>query len=110
MIIEGFELSSAALMGGTTAGQTIVPIDQSRSVSNEQVNAPQCSGDFLFDGEAPIRFEPFDAFVQTEHNCDSGAAAATAGQQSQIDPGSRAPAPSSACVSLPPPGGGSRDC
>ncbi len=70
---------------GPVAAQTIIPIEQDRSVSNEQVNAPQCSGDFLFDDEAATGFEPFDAFVQTQHNCDSGFASATAGQQSQID-------------------------
>ncbi len=64
---------------------TIIPIDQGRFVSNEQVNAPQCSGDFFFDGEAAAGFKPFDAFVQTQHGCDSGFAGATAGQQSQID-------------------------
>ncbi len=70
---------------GPVAAQTIIPIEQDRSVSNEQVNAPQCSGDFLFDGDAAIGFDPFDAFVQTHHGCDSGFAGATAGQQSQID-------------------------
>ena len=84
--IEIFAAASAALMVcGTAAGQTIIPIDQDRFVSNEQVNAPQCSGEFFFDGEAAAGFEPFDAFVQTEHGCDSGFACATAGQQSQID-------------------------
>ncbi len=70
---------------GPVAAQTIIPIEQDRSVSNEQVNAPQCSGDFLFDGEAAMGFDPFDALVQTRHGCDSGFAGATAGQQSQID-------------------------
>ena len=70
---------------GPVAAQTIIPIEQNRSVSNEQVNAPQCTGDFLFDGEAAIGFDPFDALVQTQHGCDSGFAGATAGQQSQID-------------------------
>ena len=84
--IEIFAAASAALMVcGTAAGQTIIPVDQGRFVSNEQVNAPQCSDDFLFDGEAAAGFEPFDAFVQTQHGCDSGFAGATAGQQSQID-------------------------
>ncbi len=70
---------------GPVAAQTIIPIEQDRSVSNAQVNAPQCSGDFLFDDEVAIGFDPFDAFVETHHGCDSGFAGATAGQQSQID-------------------------
>ena len=82
----GFVTTLAMLfVCGPVAAQTIIPIEQDRSVSNEQVNAPQCSGDFLFDDEAAIRFDPFDAFVQIEHDCDSGFAGATAGQQSQID-------------------------
>ncbi len=84
--IDIFSAASAALMVcGIAAGQTIIPVDQGRFVSNERVNAPQCSDDFLFDGEAAAGFEPFDAFVQTQHGCDSGFAGATAGQQSQID-------------------------
>ena len=70
---------------GPAAAQTIIPIEQDRSVSNEQVNAPQCTADFLFDGEAAMGFDPFDALVKTHHGCDSGFASATAGQQSQID-------------------------
>ncbi len=84
--IEIFAAALAALMVcGTAAGKTIILVDQGRFVSNEQVNAPQCSGDFLFDVEAAAGFEPFDAFVQTQHGCDSGFAGATASQQSQID-------------------------
>ena len=84
--IEIFAVASAALIVcGTAAGQTIIPVDQGRLVSNEQVNAPQCSDDFFFDGEEAPGFKPFDAFVQTEHGCDAGFACATAGQQSQID-------------------------
>ena len=64
---------------------TIIPVAQNRWVSNEQVNAPQCSGDVFFDGEPAVGFEPFDAFVETQHGCDSGFAGATSGQQSQID-------------------------
>ena len=70
------------------AGQTIIPIDQGRFVSTESVNAPQCGPDSLFDDEAAIGFDPFDASVQTQHGCDSGFAGATGSQQSQIDPGS----------------------
>ncbi len=80
-----FAASAALLACGTAEAQTIIPVDQDRHVSNENVNAPQCSGDFFFDGEAAAGFEPFDAFVQTQHGCDSGFAGATAGQQSQID-------------------------
>ncbi len=76
------------LICGEVSAQTIIPLDQGRFVSNEQVNAPQCTGDFFFDGEAAVGFEPFDAFVETQHGCDSGFAGATAGQQSQIDPAS----------------------
>ena len=84
--IEILAAASAALMVcGTAAGQTIIPVDQDRHVSNEQVNAPQCSNDFLFDGQAAAGFKPFDAFVQTQQGCDPGFAGATAGQQSQID-------------------------
>ncbi|MEE9131888.1 MAG: hypothetical protein V3T84_17895 [Phycisphaerales bacterium] len=83
---EIFAAASATLMVcGTVTGQTIIPVDQDRRVSNEFVNAPQCSDEFFFDGEAAAGFEPFDAFVQTEHGCDAGFACATAGQQSQID-------------------------
>ena len=64
---------------------TILPVDQSRSVATETVNAAQCSPEFLFDGEEAVRFEPFDAFVQTEQSCDSGFALASASQDSQIN-------------------------
>ncbi len=80
-----FAASAALLACGTAAAQTIIPVDQGRHVSTETVNAPQCSGDFFFDGEEAAGFEPFDAFVRTQHGCDSGFAGATAGQQSQID-------------------------
>lgn len=40
---------------GPVAAQTIIPIEQDRSVRNEQVNAPQCGGDFLFDDEAAVQ-------------------------------------------------------
>ena len=80
-----FAASSMLLICGEVSAQTIIPIDQGRFVSNEQVNASQCSGDVFFDSEAAAGFEPFDAFVQTQHGCDSGFAGATAGQQSQID-------------------------
>ncbi len=84
--IEILAAASAALMVcGTAAGQTIIPIDQNRFVSNAQVNAQQCGGDFFFDEEEAVGFEPFDAFVRTQHGCDSGFASATADQQSQID-------------------------
>ncbi|MCH7799623.1 MAG: hypothetical protein IID28_14445 [Planctomycetes bacterium] len=81
--------SLAALPGlwvcAPAAGQAIIPIDQGRFVSTETVNAPQCGDDFLFDTEAAIGFDPFDAAVQAEHSCDLGFAGATADQQSQID-------------------------
>jgi len=81
--------SLAALPGlwvcAPAAGQTIIPIDQGRFVSSETVNAPQCGNDFLFDTEAAIGFEPFDAAVQAEHSCELGFAGSTADQQSQID-------------------------
>ncbi len=83
-----FAASAMLLICGEVSAQTIIPLDQGRFVSNEQVNAPQCSGDVFFDGEAAAGFEPFDAFLETQHGCDSGFAGATAGQQSQIDPAS----------------------
>ncbi|MEE8156175.1 MAG: hypothetical protein V3T53_14575 [Phycisphaerales bacterium] len=84
--IEIFAAASAALIVcGTAAGQTIIPVDQGRSVSNQMVNALQCSDEYFSDVEAAAGFEPFDAFVQTEHGCDAGFACATTGQQSQID-------------------------
>ncbi len=83
---EIFAAASAALIVcGTVAGQTIIPVDQGRSVNNQMVNALQCSDEYFSDAEAAAGFEPFDAFVQTEHSCDAGFAGATAGQQSQID-------------------------
>ena len=80
-----FAASAALLACGTAEAQTIIPVDQDRFLSTESVNAPQCSDDSFFDGEAAAGFEPFDAFIQTQHGCDSGFAGATAGQQSQID-------------------------
>ncbi len=80
-----FAASAVLLACGTAEAQTIIPVDQDRHVSNEQVNAPQCSDDVLFDNEAAAGFEPFDAFVRTQQGCDFGFAGATAGQQSQID-------------------------
>jgi hypothetical protein len=64
--------------------QIIIPVDQDRHVSTENVNAQQCSGDFLFESDTAKGFGPFDGFVETEHSCDSGAAFASASQQSQI--------------------------
>ena len=84
-VIAAFAASPGLWVCAPAAGQTIIPIDQGRFVSTESVNAPQCGPDFLFDGEAAVEFEPFDAFVETQHGCDSGFAGATAGQQSQID-------------------------
>ncbi len=84
-VIAAFAASPGLWVCAPAAGQTIIPIDQDRSVSTENVNAPQCGPDFLFDSEAAVEFEPFDAFVETQHGCDSGFAGATAGQQSQID-------------------------
>ncbi len=64
---------------------TILPVDQSRNVSTENVNAPQCAGEFFFDSDAAVGFEPFDAFVLMQHGCDSGFALASASQDSQIN-------------------------
>ncbi len=83
-VIAAFAASPGLWVCAPTTGQTIIPIDQGRYVSTENVNAPQCSGDFLFDGDAAKGFEPFDSVVATNHGCDSGTAFATASQQSQI--------------------------
>jgi hypothetical protein len=64
--------------------QTIIPIDQQRSI-NTMANAPQCSGDFLFEDDAAVGFGPFDSFAVADHGCDSGFGFAFASQQSQID-------------------------
>ncbi len=70
---------------GPVAAQTIIPIEQDRSVSNEQVNAPQCTGDFLFDGEAAIGFDPFDALVKTQGlSRSAGQLELTAGRRPHI--------------------------
>ncbi len=84
-----FAASAMLLICGEVSAQTIMPLDQGRFVSNEQVNAPQCSGEVFFDSEAAVGFEPFDAFIETQHGCDSGFAGATSGQQSQINADSR---------------------
>ena len=78
-------LSGSLFITGTSGAQVFTPIAQDRSVSTENVNAPQCNGDFLFDGDAAVGFGPFDGFVKTNNGCDSGTAVASAGQQSQID-------------------------
>ncbi len=84
-VIAVLAASPGLWMSAHATGQTIIPIDQGRSVSTDSVNAPQCGADFLSDLEAAVAFEPFDGFVQTQHGCDSGFAGATAGQQSRID-------------------------
>ncbi len=57
-VIAAFAASPGLWVCAPAAGQTIIPIDQGRYVSTENVNAPQCSGDFFFDGEAAKGFEP----------------------------------------------------
>ncbi len=84
-VIAAFAALPGLWVCAPAAGQTIIPIDQGRHASTESVSAPQCGPDSLFDDEAAKGFDPFDAFVQTRHGCDSGFAGATAGQQSQID-------------------------
>jgi hypothetical protein len=76
---------SASPVCGRAQAQIIIPVDQDRSVSTEAVNAQQCGGDFLFESDTAKGFGPFDGLVQTEHSCDSGAAFASASQQSQIN-------------------------
>ena len=44
-------LSGALFITGTSGAQVITPIAQDRSVRTENLNAPQCNGDFLFDGD-----------------------------------------------------------
>ena len=48
MLVAGVSLVAAR----PSAADTIIAIDQARSLSTENVNAPQCNGDFLFDGDA----------------------------------------------------------
>ncbi len=84
-VIAAFAASPGLWVCAPAVGQTIIPIDQGRYVSAETVNAPQCGGEFMFDDETAIGFDPFDASVQAQHSCDLGFAGATASQQSQID-------------------------
>ena len=76
--------ASVLTVCGSTAAGPIIPLDQQRSVATF-VNANQCSGDFLEDGEAADDFGPFEASVATEHGCDSGSGFASVEHQSDID-------------------------
>ncbi len=58
-VIAAFAASPGLWVCAPAAGQTIIPIDQNRSVSTENVNAPQCSGDFLFDGDGSVGIVDF---------------------------------------------------
>ena len=81
-------LASGVLLGAfqSAAGDTIIPIDQSRSV-NTFLSVPQCLGED-FDADAAGGFEPFDSTIETMLGCDSGFGLGAASQQSQIGPNS----------------------
>lgn len=72
-------------LGATGVADTLVPIDQQRSV-HTMVNASQCNGNFFFDDDEAAAFEPFGGAVESEHICDFGFAQAQAEQQSEIGP------------------------
>ena len=70
----------------STVADTIIPIDQERSV-NTFLIVPQCLGED-FDEDAARGFEPFDSTIETLLGCDSGFGLGAASQQSQIGPNS----------------------
>lgn len=77
-------LASGLLLGAlqSASADTIVPIDQARSV-NTFLIVPQCLGED-FDEEVARGFEPFDSAVATVLGCDSGFGFGAASQESQI--------------------------
>ncbi len=70
----------------SASADTIMPIDQSRSV-NTFLIVPQCLGED-FDANEARGFEPFDSTIETLLGCDSGFGLGAASQQSQIGPNS----------------------
>ncbi len=81
-------LASVVLLGAfeSASADTIVPIDQERSVIILLI-VPQCSRE-VFDEDAAVGFGPFDSIIETLIDCDSGLGFALGSQQSQIGPNS----------------------
>ena len=77
-----FAASSMLLICGAVSAQTIIPLDQQRSV-NTFLIVPQCL-DKTFDEDSAKGFGPFDGVVETLLGCDSGFGSGSASQQSQI--------------------------
>ena len=74
--------SAMLVISGEVSAQTIIPLDQQRSV-NTFLIVPQCF-DKTFDEDSAKGFEPFDRFVETRIDCDSGVGFGVASQQSQV--------------------------
>ena len=70
------------LICGAVSAQTIIPLDQQRSV-NTFLIVPQCF-DKTFEEESANGFGPFDSVVDTVLGCDSGFGSGFASQQSQV--------------------------
>ncbi len=81
-------LASLVLPGvfESASADTIVPIDQTRSVITFLI-VPQCSGAGS-DKDAADGFGPFDSIIETLIDCDSGLGFGSGSQQSQIGPNS----------------------
>ncbi len=77
-----FAASAMLLICGEVSAQTIIPLDQQRSV-NTFLIVPQCF-DKAFEEESAKGFEPFDGVVETLLGCDSGFGFGFASQQSQV--------------------------
>ena len=77
-----FGTSAMFLICGEVSAQTIIPLDQQRSV-NTFLIVPQCL-DKTFDEDSAKGFGPFDSSVETLLGCDSGFGFGFASQQSQI--------------------------
>ena len=74
--------SAMLVICGEVSAQTIIPLDQQRSV-NTFLIVPQCF-DKTFDEDSAKGFEPFDSVVETLIDCDSGVGFGFASQQSQV--------------------------
>ena len=77
-----FAASAMLLICAEVSAQTIIPLDQQRSV-NTFLIVPQCLGE-TFDEDSAKGFGPFDSVVETLLGCDSGFGSGFASQQSQI--------------------------
>ncbi len=77
-----FTASAMLLICGEVSAQTIIPLDQQRSV-NTFLIVPQCF-DKTFEEDSAKGFGPFDSVVDTVLGCDSGFGSGFASQQSQI--------------------------